>query len=144
VRQDIQIEWCPVTRLAELQRLIENHWRAGHVLASDEALLRWQYRHLTRPDHLAIMVAIDATSDEIIGCLGLIQAPFNDRGRERLALWMSMWLLVPEARGQGIGFALLDRAIREGHEVIACVGFNDITMRSPDGCDRSLHLLCYR
>lgn len=130
---NIHIGWCPTARIAELQRLIDGHWRRGHVLATDEALLRWQYRHLASPDHLAIMVATDRASNEIIGCLGLIQAPFGDRGQRRLALWMSMWLLVPEARGQGIGFSLLDQAIQEGYEVIACVGFNDITKRLVSG-----------
>ena len=126
---DIQIGWCPTHRIPDLQTLIDAHWRSGHVLARDEALLRWQYRHLCSPDELSIVIATDRKNDRIIGCLGLIQAPFNDHGTKRLALWMSMWLLVPEARGKGIGFALLDRAIRDGYDVIACVGFNDVTRR---------------
>lgn len=130
---DVKIDWCPIERIPDLQRLIDQHWRPGHILSRDAELLRWQYRHLASDRHLAIMIAMDSASGDLLGCLGFIQTPFDDRGTQRLALWMSMWLLVPEARGKGLGFALLDRVIKDGHEVIACVGFNDITKRLVSG-----------
>jgi hypothetical protein len=127
MKENIHIGWCPIDKVPELQTLIDRYWRKNHIFARSQELLKWQYQE-KNPDQCSLVIAENA-QNEIIGCLGFIQAPFNDNGNRRFALWMSMWLLAPEARGQGIGFAMLEHAMKDNHEVIACIGFNDITRR---------------
>jgi GNAT superfamily N-acetyltransferase len=126
----VRIDWLPLSQLADVQRFIEERWRAGHVLARDEELLRWQHRSLADPDRLAILGA--EQDGELVGMLGLIEfdACFGER-RGRGA-WMTNWLVVPERRGEGIGSALAERACAE-YELVGALDANEATRNALAG-----------
>jgi GNAT superfamily N-acetyltransferase len=126
----LKIDWAPLGRLAEIQRFIHERWRRGHVLARDEALLRWQHRRLDDRDSLAILLADDA--GEVLAMLGLIEfeACLGEwRGR---GAWMTNWLVVPERRGEGIGAALVERACTE-YQLVGALDANDATRHALAG-----------
>jgi hypothetical protein len=50
-------------------------------------------------------------------------------GEERVSGgWMTNWLVVPEARGKGLGLALVQRAMESEYELIGALGANSATL----------------
>ena len=85
----MKIQWWAADAIPELQRAIDEHWRRGHVLVHDEALVRWQYRNPHDPNSLSILRADD--DQRLAGLLGVIHVDFNILGRRVPALWLAMW-----------------------------------------------------
>ena len=121
----VRIDWCPVTRVTALQELIDTHWQRGHVLARDETLLRWQYPRAEDPDRLSVLLAEEA--DLPVGMLGIIPFGFGVKGRRLSGAWLTMWLTVPERRGQRAGLRLLQRALTGEYDMVGTLGFNERT-----------------
>jgi GNAT superfamily N-acetyltransferase len=120
------VDWLPAGRLPELQSFIDSHWEAGHVLARDADLLRWQYRH---PEGERLLSVLGARAGrELVGFLGVIQTPFVWNERRPHGAWLAMWLATPEARGSGVGLALVVEAMRR-FDVLGAVGLNARTSR---------------
>jgi GNAT superfamily N-acetyltransferase len=119
------IDWLPTSRLAELQSFIDEHWRRGHVLARDAELLRWQHRRRADPDRLAVLVAEE--DGRLVAMLGWIE--FDACVGEELVPggWMTNWLVVPEARGRGLGAALVEHALEAEYEFVGALGANSAT-----------------
>jgi GNAT superfamily N-acetyltransferase len=121
-----RIDWLPLERLDELQAFIDEHWRRGHVLARDAELLRWQHRRPADPDTLAVLVAEEEA--RIVAMLGWIEFDAC-AGEERVrGGWMTNWLVVPEARGRGLGLALVRHAMEHAYEFIGALGANSATL----------------
>ncbi len=121
------VRWCPADRLGELQRFIDEQWSAGHVLARDAELLRWQH---PRPDPAALSVLIaDGDDGQIAGILGIIPAPFCQHGRRREGAWLTTWVVRPDERSRLLGVALLRHAIDHTDGLVATTGGNQTTMR---------------
>lgn len=120
------IGWCRAARIGELQAFIDEHWKAGHVLARDAELLRWQH---PRPDpgELSVLVA-DGPDGELRGILGIIPVPYCARGERGDGAWLTTWVVTPEARTEQLGLALLRRAM-DGPDFVGTLGGNDTTMR---------------
>lgn len=121
-----EIDWLPSHDVPELQAFIDRHWRAGHVLARDERLLRWQYRHPTADDVVSVLVAREGR--RVAGFLGLVQTPFTWLGECESGAWLAMWSVDPEARPRGLGLALLVEALQR-FDIVACVGLNETAAR---------------
>jgi GNAT superfamily N-acetyltransferase len=122
----LRIDWLPVSRLEELQAFVDEHWRRGHVLARDAELLRWQHRRRADPDTLAVLVAEE--DGRIAAMLGWIEFDACV-GEERVSGgWMTNWLVVPEARGRGLGLALVERAMAHDYEFVGALGANSATL----------------
>lgn len=121
----IHIDWCSLDRLAALQSFIDTHWSPGHVLSRDAALVRWQHRHPTDPDRLAVLVA--DRGDEMVGILGLIPISFCDHGRRLDAAWLTTWQVRPGRDVQVAGLRLMGDAIRR-YAVVGTIGANAYVM----------------
>jgi len=122
----LRIDWLPVSRLEELQAFVDEHWRRGHVLARDAELLRWQHRRRADPDTLAVLVASE--DGRLAAMLGWIEFDACV-GEERVpGGWMTNWLVVPEARGRGLGLALVRHAMEHAYEFIGALGANSATL----------------
>ena len=120
------IDWLPAERLDELQAFVDEHWRRGHVLSRDAELLRWQHRRRSDPDMLAVLVA--AEDRHILAMLGWIEFDACV-GEERVpGGWMTNWLVVPEARGRGLGLALVEHAMANAYDFIGALGANSATL----------------
>ena len=122
----VRFEWLPLERLDELQAFVDAHWRAGHVLARDAELLRWQHRRRDDPETLAVLVAEE--DGRLLAMLGWIEfdaCAGEERGRGG---WMTNWLVVPEARGLGLGLALVEHAMAGPFDFIGALGANSATL----------------
>jgi GNAT superfamily N-acetyltransferase len=120
-----RIDWLPLSRLAELQAFVDEHWRRGHVLARDAELLRWQHRRRSDPDRLAVLVAEE--DGRLVAMLGWIEF-VACVGEERVpGGWMTNWLVVPEARGRKLGLALVERALEAEYELVGALAANAAT-----------------
>ena len=120
------VRWCPVDRLGELQRFIDEQWGRGHVLARDAELLRWQH---PRPDpgELSVLIA-DGDGGEIAGILGIIPAGFCEHGTRRAGAWLTTWVVRPEERQRQLGLVLLRHVIDTTDGLVATLGGNKLTM----------------
>ena len=120
----MRIHWLEPERLSELRRLIDEHWRRGHVLARDEELLRWQ--HPAREDgRLSVLVAEE--NARLVAMLGFVPFPACVRDASGRGGWMTNWLVVPEARGRRLGHALVRHALGSEFELIGALGANAAT-----------------
>jgi GNAT superfamily N-acetyltransferase len=117
----VEIDWLRSKDIPELQAFIDRYWRRGHVLARDERLLRWQYRHPADGELVSVLAARDR--GRLAGFLGLVQTPFTWLGEHESGAWLAMWSVEPDARSSGVGLALLVETLRR-FDVAACVGFN--------------------
>lgn len=95
---------------------IDAHWRRGHILSRDGALLRWQFAPGRLPgaqdDDLSVLLAW--RGGKMVGMLGLIPFAFNFRGRRTSGAWLANWLALGDARGAGL--MLMDAARKLGCE----------------------------
>ena len=121
----IRIDWCPLDRLAALQSFVDMHWSRGHVLARDAELMRWQHRHPTDPERLAVLVA--DRGEEMVGILGLIPYAFCDHGQRLDAAWLTTWQVRPGRDVQVAGLRLMGEAIRR-YSVVGTIGANAYVM----------------
>lgn len=118
----MKLEWCSADDVPLVQELVDRHWKRGHVLARDEALLRWQYRVPGDDRRLSVLVA--RADGRPVGFLGVIRAPFCRRGEVLRGGWLATWTVAEEARGTQAGLGLLLEALRE-FDVVGCLGFNE-------------------
>jgi GNAT superfamily N-acetyltransferase len=122
----VKIDWLAAGRIHELQTFVEEHWRAGHILARNEELLRWQHR-LPDEERLSILVADDAGG--IVGMLGFIPFRACVRGDEARGGWMTNWLVVPSRRGEGLGRRLVERVLDREFDLVGALAGNETTQR---------------
>lgn len=97
----------PCRDAQQLREYIETHWRAGHVLARDEAMFRFTYMtpfvdRAQFPQGISVLCAYD-TVGNMQGFLGAIIAPYP---RPR-SFWLALWHVLPELKGTGAGGSLL-------------------------------------
>ena len=118
----MKIDWARADEAPLVQELVDRWWKRGHVLAHDEALLRWQYRFPGDDDRLSVLLA--RVDGRPVGFLGLVQAPFCRRGELLRGGWLATWTVAEEARETQAGLALLMEALRE-FDVVGCLGFNE-------------------
>ncbi len=124
---NVQIEWLPASRIEELQAFIDEHWRRGHLLASDVELLRWQHRFPGEPERLAFLVA--RADGRIVGALGVIVVSFGVHGQRLRGAWLTTWIATPAAREAQCGLRLLQRVLEEPFGFVGTTGANDTALR---------------
>lgn len=116
------LDWCSTDEVPLVQELVDRYWQQGHVLARDEALLRWQYRVPGDDGRLSVLVA--RLDGRPVGFLGVIRTPFCRGGEILRGGWLATWTVAEEARESQAGLSLLVEALRE-LEVVGCLGFNE-------------------
>lgn len=121
----IEIDWLPAERIPELQEFVDRRWRRGHVFAGDEELLRWQHRRRSEDGRLAVLVAEEGGA--FVGMLGFVEFDACLGDERASGGWMTNWLVVPEARGRGLGMALVERALGGEYEFVGALDANDAT-----------------
>jgi GNAT superfamily N-acetyltransferase len=126
-QHDIRVVPCRCDEVGELQHFIDQYWRRGHILARDEALLRWQYDPLRSRTGLfdGPTILLAKEGKRLVGMLGLICVDCNIRGTIVPAAWMAILLGIPEVRTKGVGLKLLDALAGLGFEAVFVLGIND-------------------
>ena len=122
----LELDWCGVDEAPLLQELVEAYWSRGHVLARDEALLRWQYRIEGDDERLSVLLA--RLDSRPVGFLGVIRTRFCWSGEDMHGGWLATWTVAPESRSTQAGLALVQRAI-DSFDVVGCIGFNETAER---------------
>lgn len=122
--RDVRLDWWPSAEVSELQEFIDAEWRAGHILARDEELLRWQ--HPRSDDELSV---VGATEDgTLVGIVGVIPVGLCLHGARLPGAWLTTWVVTPSARRQRVGLHLLDFVL-ERHGFVGTIGGNETTMK---------------
>lgn len=98
----------PITDRPQLQAYIDEHWRAGHVLARDEAMFRFTYMtpwvdSRAFPGGISALGLFDGK--KLLGFLGAISANYP----RPMSLWLALWHVHPSLKGQGLGGKLLEK-----------------------------------
>jgi hypothetical protein len=131
VLNSVEIKYCGYEDIERLQQFFDSHWNRGHILARNEALLKWQFknRQNERSDSQGLSVLIACENGRIIAILGLILCDYNIKGKVVPAVWLSHWLSVPEVRTRGIGLELMRKVQNSGYEAILGLGINERVRR---------------
>jgi GNAT superfamily N-acetyltransferase len=95
------------------------------VLARDDELLRWQHARPDNPERLSVLVAEEA--GRLVGMLGLIEFDACIRSRRARGAWMTTWLVEPDARGRGIGRALVEQTLATEYDFVGALAANEAT-----------------
>lgn len=120
----VEIGWWPSARIAELQAFIDAEWKPGHILATDEALLRWQH-----PRDEAELSVVGATANgRPVGILGVIPVRVSVHGRPVDGAWLTTWVVTPEWRPHQLGLRLLE-FVTDRYDFVGTIGGNDTTLR---------------
>lgn len=121
----VRIDWLPLERLPELQALVDEHWRRGHVLARDAELLRWQHRRPEQPGTLSVLAAEEG--GRLVAMLGFVPFAACVRDERVRGGWMTNWLVVPEARGRRLGLALVEHVLGSEYDLVGALAANAAT-----------------
>lgn len=111
----------PVDDAKQLQQYINTYWRRGHVLATDDAMLRFTYStpwvdRSVWPGGLSVLGLYDG--GRMTGFLGSIVAPYP----RPKSYWLALWHVLPETKGTGLGGKLLARMQRIAEESDGWIG----------------------
>lgn len=117
------IDYCPVDRIPELQRFINDHWMQGHILSRDSELLRWQ--HALPGDTTRLSVLTAREGDDLTSVLGLIPFRFCERGKSLTACWLALWMAPAEKSHKLAGLRLLQKAITRNCSFVGVLGVNE-------------------
>lgn len=94
--------------MSEFKDLIEKYWNADHIFLQSDALLRWQYEGYGEYKGMHFPILFD--NDKMIGFRGIypaeIRIPMNSSFKIEPVGIGSMYLVIPEYRGQKLGLAL--------------------------------------
>jgi acyl carrier protein len=115
---------CQEDEFNEVRAFFARTYRPGYRLATDEALLRWQYGPTpaspTKPSHLKL-----AWLDGVLtGCLGYIPVDVSLNGRNATGTWVANWMVEEHERRLGLGPFLMREVVGE-FEVALDLGANE-------------------
>lgn len=99
----MQITKCTHNDLPALMKFIDQHWRKGHILAREQAVLDWYYG---TGDGCNFLLA--RKDGEIFAVLGYIDADrFYPTLPEHSELWLALWKVRDDAGVPGLGLRLI-------------------------------------
>jgi GNAT superfamily N-acetyltransferase len=97
---------------AAFRELYQQHYWRPRCLLLDDEFYAWQMRQPPLSRALGgdqSLAAVDETG-QLLAHLALFPSPVWDHGRDRTGIHLISWLAAPQARGQGVGPALMQRA----------------------------------
>lgn len=85
----LEVRFCHENEVGRVMDFIGRYWAEGHVLSTNEELMRWQHSGSEGRD-FNYVVAVDGS--EIRGVLGFIpSARFDSVLKEDSVLWLALW-----------------------------------------------------
>ncbi|HUI06196.1 MAG TPA: acyl carrier protein [Verrucomicrobiae bacterium] len=129
---------CQESQLAEVRAFFARTYRPDYRLATDDALLRWQYGPTPaspdKPCHLKL-----AWLDGVLaGCLGYMPLEVSLNGRVVNGTWVANWMVEEHQRRLGLGPFLMCEVTRQfevgldlganvdAHSLLSRMGWNDM------------------
>lgn len=96
---------CTTSDIPDLMNFIDQYWRKDHVLAREEAVLKWYYAN---PDGCNFLLA--KRDGEIFAVLGFIDSDrfYNSVNEiESSELWLALWKVREDVAVPGLGLRLI-------------------------------------
>lgn len=118
----ISIRRCGSADIASVMKFIDSHWRSGHILARNKAMMDWQ--HATEQG-FNFLLALEG--DTILGILGYIPTQrYDPLLQSKNVIWAALWKVRDDCRHQLVGMRLM-RSLEtiEQNVGIAVNGIND-------------------
>jgi hypothetical protein len=117
---EVSFAECSSEHVPAVQDFFARMYRPDYVLATDEALLRWQFGGLNAAGgqyHIKLAL-VDRT---LAACLGYIPVEVSVGGRTLRGAWTANWIVDPAQRRMALGPLLMGELIRQ-HDVTLVVG----------------------
>src|SRR5437870_2970573 len=127
----LRVAPCREVDVPLLMDFIGTQWRAGHILARDEPLLRWQFAPGLVRDHdrSGLSVLLAWLGSDLVGMLGLTGFSLNVTGDQFPAMWLSHWFAAPALRRHSVAVSLILAARDFGVEALATLGANEVSTK---------------
>jgi hypothetical protein len=112
---------------ARVRDFLSRNWRRRIALTSPE-FYDWQFTRSPADagnDHCG--VAVDSTTNEIVGVMGLNERGFHLNGSEVLGAELTTWAVEERLKGSGVG-ALILRSIQARYHVLIGMGITESAM----------------
>ena len=105
----IAIERCGEGDVEDLMQFIDTHWKRGHILGHNRALLNWQ--HKCEDGTYNFLLA--RRGGQLLGVLGYIPTTRYDAalGPEKL-VWLALWKIRDDSGVAGLGLRMLHALYR--------------------------------
>jgi len=107
---------CLTSELPQLQAFIHEHWKPGHILATNKKLLDFQHR---RAGGYHFVLARE--DDQLVGILGFIPTRQYDIEIKRMDIWLAIWKSLVPGAGMGMLKYLEDLYLPD---TIGAIGIN--------------------
>jgi ribosomal protein S18 acetylase RimI-like enzyme len=114
---------CTEQHLPALMAFFARAYHPPYVLATNEALLRWQFgQPAGAGDRLHMNLAL--VDEQVAACLGYIPVQVTVGPRIVPGAWTANWMVAPEYRGLGLG-PLLMRALTQQFDITLDAGVSN-------------------
>ena len=113
---DCSDEHVPVVR-----EFFARMYRPDYVLATDEALLRWQFGGIAAAESGRYNIKLALVDRTLAGCLGYIPVQVGLAGRILRGAWTANWMVDPAQRRMGLGPLLMAELVRQ-HDITLVAG----------------------
>jgi GNAT superfamily N-acetyltransferase len=115
---------CQPDQWRDVRDFMARMYRPTYRLATDEALLRWQYGPTPASTQAASHLKLATLDGRIVGCLGHIPVEVSLNGHVVRGTWVVNWMTDPAQRGHGIGVNLM-RDVIQTFDVALALGTNE-------------------
>jgi acyl carrier protein len=104
---------CQPHQISDLREFFARSYGPGYRLATDEALLRWQYGPTPASPELPGHLKLALLDGRIVGCLGYIPVEVSLDSGIFSGAWVANWMTDPDQRGLGLGPILMREVTRQ-------------------------------
>jgi hypothetical protein len=124
----IEIRICNFNEIDKLKEFINSNWMKGHILATNDELLKWQH-YDAFSNQLNFILGYETITSEIVGILGFIPLnKFDDNLSANRDYWLVIWK-VKEGL-VGLGMELLNYLIdMYNPKSIGAIGINKVVKK---------------
>ncbi|WP_027087211.1 GNAT family N-acetyltransferase [Cohnella panacarvi] len=111
-----------------LQNAIHSVWAPNHVLGRNEQLLNYMFyenpakHHWVDAEYYSFLGAWE--DNKVVGLLGVMPFEVNNKGNTQVGCSLTNWIVPPEYRSTGAGYALFHTVKERNPEMILSLGIN--------------------
>jgi GNAT superfamily N-acetyltransferase len=124
----MEIRYFRRSETEQLKNAIHTVWSPNHILSRNDQLINYMFHenpaknHWIESEHYSFLgVWVDS---KIVGMLGVMPFEVNNKGLTRVGCSLTNWIVLPEYRSTGAGFALFHTVKEHNPEMILSLGIN--------------------